>query len=184
MDSYLLRQSRYGPLTMVAPMLLGCFVGDYDSLSQHMSELELRTGTVAWIVRVAAILAGLSILGFAAGLILDSRRVRLALTPWIAAAVLVGMISNGVLVIGSPLHGLYGLPIFSVLLPVAFCAEYQSSWRLTPAFICISTWAAALTLLYMWSLLAGFDPEAYRGLTQRAATLVMFGWFAWVPRRA
>ena len=48
---------------------------------------------------------------------------RCAASLWIAAAFGVGMMSNGILLIGSPLHGFYGLPIFSVLLPPAFTAE-------------------------------------------------------------
>lgn len=171
------------PLIMIAPILLGLWVDDYDSLTQHMSELELRTGAVSWTVRISAFLSGASIFGFALGLLFDDRRVPFAATPWIAAAFGVGMMSNGVFIIGSPLHGLYGLPIFSVLLPLAFSAEYRTTWDLGAGFVRFSSWVAVLNLLYMWSLLVGFDPEDFRGLTQRAATVVMFGWFAFVPKR-
>ncbi|MHC4375749.1 MAG: DUF998 domain-containing protein [Planctomycetota bacterium] len=184
MDSFLLRQARVVPLIMIAPILLGLAVDDYDSLTQHMSELELRAGAVSWVVRISAFLAGASIFGFGLALMLDGRRVRFAATPWIAAAFGVGMMSNGVFIIGNPLHGLYGLPIFSVLVPAAFSAEYRETWGLSRGFVRFSCWFAVLNLLYMWGLLAGFDPEAYRGLTQRAATVVMFGWFAFVPRSA
>ena len=181
MSSLLLRQARVLPLVMVVPILLGLVVDDYDSLAQHMSELELRAGAVSWTVRISAFLAGASIFGFALGLLFDDRRVPFAATPWIAAAFGVGMMSNGVFLIGSPLHGLYGLPIFSVLLPVAFSAEYRETWRLGSGFIRLSCWLAVLNLIYMWGLLVGFDPEGYTGLTQRLATVVMFGWFAFVP---
>lgn len=182
MSSLLFGQARLLPLVMIVPILLGLAVDDYDSLSQHMSELELRTGVVSWAVRISAFLAGASIAGFGLGLMLDERRVRFAATPWIAIAFGIGMMSNGIFLIGSPLHGLYGLPIFSVLLPVAFSAEYREVWGLRAGFIRLSCWLAVLNLTYMWGLLVGFDPEGYTGLTQRLATVVMFGWFAFLPR--
>jgi len=39
--------------------------------------------------------------------------------------------------------------------------------------------AAYVVLVYMWALMAGLDPAATKGLTQRFAVVPMFGWFGY-----
>jgi hypothetical protein len=176
MSKFLFRQALYLPLAaMLVPAVVSWFVPGYSSVSQHMSELELLGGSVASITRVAAIVSGTSIVLFALGLLGYSRRY---LFTALASAVFgLSMISNGIFIMGSPLHGLYGIGLISVLGPAFFAAESQGMGMEPRA----SAWflaAALLTLLYMWLLFAGLDPLPYHGLTQRLAVIVMFGWYS------
>lgn len=173
----LIRQGVIAPLAMALPLILGFFVADYNSLSQHMSELQLRDPWIAWSVRAGAFIAGVSVCLFAIGCSVMHGKFRFSFTSLAAFAFGVGMISNGIFIIGSPLHGFYGLPIFLVLVPAFFVAEFHDifpgKW-----FRDISLLTALLSLAYMWMLLVGFDPPEFRGLTQRAATMISFGWYA------
>ncbi len=85
------------------------------------------------------------------------------------------MISNGVFVMGSPLHGLYGLGFFMVLVPAFFATEVAPA---NSTLRSLSMFAALTIMLYLWLMISGFDPQAFRGLTQRVATLLIFGWYA------
>jgi len=172
----LLRQSVYLPLAaMLVPVASSWFIPDYSSVTQHMSELEMLDGPVVAITRAAAIVSGASIMLFALGLLAYSRRY--AFSALASAVFGLSMISNGIFVMGSPLHGLYGIGLISILGPAFFVAESPSAdldqrtkfWLLS---------ASLLTLAYMWLMFAGLDPVAYRGLTQRLAVLVMFGWYS------
>ncbi len=83
------------------------------------------------------------------------------------------MTSAGIVPMGSPWHGIYGLAILSVLLPVFYSLEFEVS----PIFRQVSFAVSVLGLVYMWFLLVGLDPLDYRGLTQRSHSALSFGWF-------
>lgn len=157
---------------MLVPILIAFFLPGYSSISQHISEVALLDHPIARIQRGAALVTGVSIVLFGAWLLLakDSKYTAIA-------ALLFGatMISNGVFVMGSPLHGLYGLGFFMVLVPAFFAAEIApaNSWLRN-----LSMFVALIIMLYLWLMLSGFDPQAFRGLTQRIATLIIFGWYA------
>jgi energy-converting hydrogenase Eha subunit A len=176
MSKILLKQSIYLPLAaMMVPIAISWFVPGYSSISQHLSELEMLNDPVALATRIAAIVSGTSIILFALGILSYSRRYAFSA---VASAIFgLSMISNGVFVMGSPLHGLYGIGLISILSPAFFVADSFSIdigvrtrfWLLLAAF---------LTLVYMWLMFAGLDPVPYRGLTQRVAVFVMFGWYS------
>jgi hypothetical protein len=172
----LLRQARYLPLAaMLVPVAASWFVPGYSSVSRHMSELEMLGGPVSAITRVAAIVSGASILLFGLGLLGYSRRY--AFTALTAAVFGLSMVSNGVFVMGSPLHGLFGVGLVAVLGPAYFVAESHGI-GLPPRARAWLLAASLLTLGYMWLMFSGLDPSPYRGLTQRLAVLVMFGWYS------
>jgi hypothetical protein len=172
----LLKQSIYLPLAaMLVPIVGSWFVPGYSSVSQHLSELEMLNGPVALVTRAAAIVSGASIILFALGLLSLSRRY--AFSASASAVFGLSMISNGVFVMGSPLHGLYGIGLISILGPAFFVAESYST-DIGVRTRCWLLWAAFLTLVYMWLLFAGLDPVSYRGLTQRVAVFIMFGWYS------
>ena len=184
MANTLLKAGAIAPVMMIIPMIAGLLVGEHNSISQHMSELQLLGGWPLWSVRISAFLAGVAIIVFAVGCLMLKRG--FSWTGLAALAFGIGMASNGIFIIGSPWHGLYGMPIFSLLVPAFFVAEFQAKFSWKP-LIGLSLAASTLNLFYMWFLFAGLDPAAYRGLTQRAATLIMFGWFAvaaWGVKRA
>ncbi|MEM9170505.1 MAG: DUF998 domain-containing protein [Pseudomonadota bacterium] len=173
----LIRQAYIAPLAMLPPIVIGLFVADYNWLAQHMSELQLRAAPIAWTIRIGAATAGVSVFLFAVGCLFLRCGVQFSWTFLAAALFGAGMVGNGVFPIGSPLHGLYGLPIFMSLVPAFFVAEFP---RAAPGgwFRHVSLASAFVSLAYLWGMLIGIEPEAYRGATQRAATLVTFGWYA------
>jgi hypothetical protein len=173
----LIRQAIVVPLAaMLTPILIAFTIPGYSSISQHISETALLHHPIAPIQRLCAILAGASIILFGAGTVwtFGARFLFTALASLIFGA---SLISDGVVVMGSPLHGLYGLAIFMSLVPAFFAAEARPVLRTSP-LILLSMACAAFNLAYMWLMLSGFDPAAYKGLTQRLATLVIFGWFS------
>jgi hypothetical protein len=159
-------------LGMLIPMVVGFFVPGYSSIQQHMSELELLSPDIAMACRVGGIVAGGSIIAFAAALLVQggSRYVFTALAAFIFG---ISMISNGVFTMGSPLHGLYAIGLTVILCPAFFAAERGRGKDV------VSLTVAFLVLAYMWALMTGLDPAATKGLTQRLATLPMFGWFGY-----
>jgi Protein of unknown function (DUF998) len=174
----LLKLSTIFPLVgMLLPMLLGLFQPGYSSISQHMSDLETLHGTAAMATRVGALISGVSIVAFGLALLLK----RSARMPFTAGASFIfgaSMVSNGIFVVGSPLHGLYAIGLSSILVPAFFGAEYPHRSGAAGSDR-LSLSASGLILLYMWLLMTGLDPAAFRGLTQRLAVLPMFGWFSY-----
>ncbi len=177
MNNFLLKQAMVLPLgALLVPMVWGLFAPGYSSLHQQQSELQLLQHPVALAMRIFPVITGVSVLGFAIAVLRQSRPMPFtALTASIVAA---SMVANGLFVAGNPLHGLYGLTIFTVLVPACFSAELRGSWggdrRQTPSLI-----VAIATLLYMWLMVSGLHPPAFRGLSQRLALVVIFGWYTY-----
>lgn len=173
MKDALIKQAIAVPLgAMLVPILIAFFLPGYSSVSQHISEVALLDHPVALIQRLAAFVTGISITLFGIGLFLAKGAKYTAV-----AAVLFGasMVSNGLFVMGSPLHGLYGLGFFMVLVPALFAAETSA---VGSSLRNLSMLVALVIMFYLWLMLSGFDPKAFRGLTQRIATLLIFGWYA------
>jgi hypothetical protein len=174
--SLLIRQAMFVPIVaMLVPILLAFTLTGYSSISQHISETELLHHPIAPIQRICAGLTGISIILFGLGAVLSFGR-RFLFTA--IAALLFGssMISNGVTVMGSPWHGLYGLGLFMSLVPAFFASEARGIFR-NDGTIQLSMACAVFNLAYMWLMIAGLDPPAYKGLTQRIATVVIMGWY-------
>lgn len=170
-----IRQAMFLPLgAMLALIACGFAVPGYQSVSQHLSEMGLIAGWPRHAEQMAAAICGLSILLFSLSLLGQGRR--FVLTGVTSALLGVCMLSNGVFTTGSPLHGMYGVGIFSVLTPLLFQVELgpHASRRIG--------WVARITsllgMLYLWAMVTGLDPAAYRGLTQRLALLPAFAWYA------
>jgi hypothetical protein len=173
MRTTLLRLAAVLPLLgILMPMVSGLFVPGYSSIAQHMSELESMGGTSELMTRVGGFVSGLSIIGFAVAIMLGPTK--LPFTAFAAAIFGVSMVANGYFTYGSPLHGLYGVGIFIVLVPSFFAAETRMRDTVSLA-------TGAITLAYMW--LMPFEPHATHGLTQRIAAIIMFGWFSYASRK-
>lgn len=174
MKSLLIRQAVVVPLAaMLVPMLIAFALPGYSSISQHLSELEMLQHPVAAITRIASITSGVSIILFALGVVLYAPG-RFAFTAICASLAGAAMVSNGVFVMGNPLHGLYGMALFMALVPACLAAELGQIPKLTR----LSLAAAVLTMAYFWLQFSGLDPHGFRGLTQRVAVVVMFGWYS------
>lgn len=155
------------------PMLIGFTVPEYSSVSQHLSELALLDHPIALIIRIADVIMGVSLLLLALGLLLSAPK-RFFFTIVTSCILGASMMSNGLFVMGSPLHGLYGAALILPLAPACFAAEFCENRKI----VTLSLAVALFTMVYLWLMLFGFDPEGFRGLTQRAATLIMWGWYS------
>lgn len=177
MKLILVRQAIVVPLVaMLLPILMAFALPGYSSISQHISEVALLDHPIAIVQRGAAMVTGLSILLFGIGLVLLAPG-NFRFTAVAATAFAASMISNGIVVMGSPLHGLYGLGLFMVLVPAFFAVEFPQEWG-RRRIRNLSMLAALLNLVYMWLMISGLDPAKFTGLTQRIATLIIFGWYA------
>lgn len=178
MKNILIKQAMVIPLAAaLLPILIAFTVPGYSSVSQHLSELAIVDHPIALIIRIADVVMGLSLLLLATGLLLWAPK-RFTFTIITSCIVGASMMSNGVFVMGSPLHGLYGAGLILPLAPACFAAEFarghQRDWKIVKLSLAV----ALFTMVYLWLMLFGFDPEEYRGLTQRIATLVMWGWYS------
>lgn len=168
------QQAVYVPIgAMLALIVFGFTVPGYSSISQHLSELGLLPGLPPRAVQAASGINGAAIVIFSLSLLTEGRR--FALTSLTSTIFGVAMLSNGVFTIGSPLHGLYGIGMFSVLTPLFFLVELgtHSSTRIR----WVSCWTSLLGMAYVWFMVTGQDPPSYHGLTQRIALLPAFGWY-------
>ena len=188
MRSLLVKQAMVIPLAaMLVPILLAFFLPGYSSISQHISEVELLDNPIATIQRIAVIVTSVSIVLFGVGAFRVSSG-RMGFTAVIAVIAGLSFASNAVFIMSSPLHGLYGLGGFSmVLVPAFFAAEIHQlggSRRIRQLSLLI----AAVLMAYLWLMLARFDPAHFRGLTQRLITVVYYGWLSlicyWLSYRA
>lgn len=174
---YLVRQAIVLPLgAMLVSILIAFTAPGYSSISQHISEFALLDHPIAAVQRISAIVTGVSILVFAVGLLMLAPRA-FRFTNIAAGLFAISMMSNGIFTMRTPLHGLYGLGLFMPLVPAFFAAEYP--WREGRKVLSSLSMAAALfNMSYEWLIVSGFDPPGFRGLTQRVATIVIFGWYS------
>ena len=175
---YLIKQATLVPLFFFVPVLVaGFLVPGYDPIGQHASEITLTGSALARaVVNVGAITTGLSCLALALGILLRSRNHYGS--SILVALFGVSMVSNGVYPMGTALHGLYGMGLTLLILPFVACYEWKNE-ILDKRFFTISLIAGCVIFVYMWSMLVGVDPAAYRGATQRIASVFIFGWIAY-----
>lgn len=176
MSKALIKQVQFIPLTaMLLTILSGFFVPGYSSLTQHVSELGIIKHPAAAVMPIAAMISGTSVCLFGLGLLLHPSK-GFGFTAISAIIFGVSYFSAGIFPTGTALHGLYGLTMFYVLVPACFAAELPPANR-SSLLVKVSLLAAFLSLIYMWVLLSGLDPHPTRGVTQRLAILVIFGWY-------
>lgn len=181
MSNPLLKQGWIAALAMILMITLSLFDPLHDPMTQHMSELVSGSPWAAIAIRILPGIMGVSIFLFGLGCF--QRNGGWSWSGLTALLFGAAMLANGIFPAGDPRHGLYGLAVFSVLVPAFYAAEFPGS----AAFKQLSLLTAFIALLYMWGLLAGLEPAEYRGATQRIMSLISFGWFgvaSWVLPRS
>lgn len=176
MSHFMIRQAQFVPLaTVLMVIVTGVLIPGYSSVSQHMSEIGTLDRPVARVLHFGAMVAGASVVLFGIGLKVRHPK---AFNFTALAAITFGIayFASGIFHSGSPLHGLYGLTALYVLVPAFFAAELPAQMR-SPFIVRTSLLAALLSLCYMSFMYAGVEPDAVRGITQRLAALVIFGWY-------
>ena len=88
------------------------------------------------------------------------------------------MVSNGLVPMGNPMHGFYGIGLSLVVLPFICCCELKNVIE-EKYFFNLSIISGIIILIYFWAMLVGLDPLNYHGLTQRLGSIVIFGWIAY-----
>ena len=175
----LLRQGYALPFLFFVPVLIaGFLLPDYSAIAEHGSVMTLSHN--AWarnLVKFGALSSGISCVLLALGLVLNIGK-RVALSAVLMSIFGIGMISNGIWPMGSPLHGLYGAPIVMMILPFALAYEVKGM-PLPTLFFRLTIVAGLVNFVYSWALLVGLDPVEYMGLTQRLASITMFGWLGY-----
>lgn len=177
MNRFLTGQVRIVPVAAISLVVLaGLLTPGYSSLTQHISELGLLPSASGLVMRAGAIIAGVSVAVFGVSLLFLQPQ-KMTFTGLTATLFGISYASGGVFPSGDPLHGLYGMTMLYVLIPGFFAAEAPASVR-SPLLVNVSLVMALLALFYMWLMGSGFEPHALRGVTQRLALAVIFGWHA------
>lgn len=175
---YLIKQATLLPLLFFIPIFIaGSLVSGYDSIKQHASEITLTDfDTAKTFVNIGAILSGLSCIIMAIGIILNFKKF------YISSILLmifgISMVSNGIYPMGTAMHGFYGIGLTIMILPFIACYELKTE-NIEKLFFKISLISGFITFVYFWSMLSGLDPFNYKGLTQRIASVFLFGWIAY-----
>ena len=159
----------------------GWLVPHYNSIAQQASELTLIGGAPRILVDVAAIGVGLFLALFAAGILRVSERpFAFGALAWILFGL--SMASNGIWIMGSPMHGAYGLGLVVMAAPsltmidTGGIADDDSTYWITGI-------VSFIGIFYFWLNTLGYDPAHYRGLTQRIYASLTLLWPAWAAYR-
>ena len=168
------------PLFLLGMGLAGSLAPGYSAMAQHASELSLRSGAPHSVFVGVALLWGLTFIAFGVGLARMTGRRSVGAACWILFGV--AMCSNGIWPMGNPMHGLYSLPLVSLVAPALSLAESERL-RAMRGLWAMTVFVSLAGLLYLWLNLMGLDPQAYRGATQRIFSSINSAWPAYVAWR-
>lgn len=152
----------------------GYYAPGYDWVSQHVSELGPLNGLPLLFERFAAAGTGLFFILFAVGLWFKSD-IKFPVGIWFWIIFGLSMISNGIWLMGSQMHGLYGVGIVN-LIAAALTTLEVPQLRNSKKFYVFTAAVSMLGIIYLWLNLTGLDPQEYRGLTQRLFSSINSLW--------
>jgi hypothetical protein len=123
---FLIKQAYVLPLLFFKPIITaGLLVDDYNWVGQHASEITLTDFSLAkTILNSGAILSGLSCIVLAVGIVINFQRFFISSVLLITFGL--SMLSNGLFPMGNPMHGVYGIGLSLMLLPLASCYELKN----------------------------------------------------------
>ena len=177
--NYLIKQAVVIPILFFVPVFVGGLLTEnYSLIQQHASEITLTESYNAIVViNCGAILTGLSCIVLGLGIVLKFNK--FLLTSILLSIFGVSMISNGIYPMGSILHGFYGIGLSYMILPFVACYELKNE-LMEKAFFRVSLFVGFFVFIYFWSMLVGLDPSNFKGLTQRIASVFIFGWIGYL----
>jgi hypothetical protein len=133
------------------------------------------------MVDIAAIGVGIFLTIFAVGLWrISGKVIAFGALAWILFGL--SMASNGIWIMGNPMHGVYGLGLIVMVAPalsmieVRGIADDDRTYWITGC-ICF------IGVFYFWLNVLGYDPAHYRGLTQRVYASLTLLWPFWAAYR-
>jgi hypothetical protein len=174
-SKYLLVQGHLIWAVSIINIGIGFFIPGFDVLSKSISHVALEAPVFAYIHRIADIVIGLSMLCFAIGVGLSSPS-KFSIASLTSALLGISMISAGIWTLESPLHLLYNLSIFMILIPVCFALEFKNILK-SRHFESFCVLLALLHVFMFWIIYAGFIPGSLNGLIQRLWAIPTMGWF-------
>jgi len=169
------------PAWLIITTLAGFLATDYNPITSHVSVMTLQDSPAHMLANIAALLTGIALIAFGAGIWVHSRRtVSVGALGWLLFGV--AMITNGIWPMGSPMHGFYIIGIFNIIAPAMTLLdirdeELRERMHMATAFVSLSA------MTYLWLALTGFEPDGYSGLFQRVFGSINYFWplaFAWV----
>jgi Protein of unknown function (DUF998) len=159
----------------------GWLVPGYSSIAQQASELTLIGGAPRIAVDLAAIGVGIFLAIFAVGLWRASGKpIAFGALAWILFGL--SMASNGIWIMGSPMHGAYGLGLIVMVAPALSMVEIGGMAEDDRTYW-ITGIVSFIGIFYFWLNTLGYDPVHYRGLTQRIYASLTLLWPAWAAYR-
>ncbi|MGY0393115.1 DUF998 domain-containing protein [Bizionia sp. KMM 8389] len=176
---YLIKQAVIIPILFFVPVFIAGFLTEnYNLIEQHASEITLtNSDTAKSVINSGAILTGLSCILLAIGIIINFKK--FLMTSILLIIFGISMVSNGLYPMGTIMHGFYGFGMSLMILPFIACYELKNE-NIKKVFFKISLICGFVIFIYLWSMLVGLDPANFRGLTQRIASLFIFGWIAYL----
>lgn len=176
---YLIKQALIIPVVFFIPVFIAGFLTDgYNLVEQHASEITLTDfDTAKAVINSGAILTGLSCIVLGIGIFLNFKK--FLITSILLVIFGLSMMSNGLYPMGTIMHGFYGIGLTLMILPFIACYELKNE-NIKQRFFQVSLLCGFVIFLYLWSMLVGLDPTNFRGLTQRIASIFIFGWIAYL----
>jgi hypothetical protein len=173
--AFFVRQGHLIWLFSIVNIGIGFVISGFNPLAQSISEVALEAPLFAYTHRFADIAIGLSMCIFGVALnALTSRKISFSM---ISIGLLgVSMVSAGIWTLESPLHLLYNLSIFMIIIPVVFALELKEKIE-SPPFETFCLITSFVHVFVFWCIYAGFIPQEYNGLIQRAWAVLTMGWF-------
>lgn len=175
LNYWLLKQAHLIWIVSIVNIGIGIIIPGFDFVSKSISYVALEAPIYAYTHRVADIIIGLSMCGFAISMQLKSTN---RFSTAMLATLLFGisMISAGIWTLETPLHLLYNLSIFMIIAPIAFALEFKNIIK-SSAFESICVAVTVLHVFMFWLIYAGFIPQEFNGLIQRLWAIPTMGWF-------
>ncbi|MCC2605978.1 DUF998 domain-containing protein [Planctobacterium marinum] len=175
LDYWLIKQAHLIWLVSIINIGIGVIIPGFDFLAKSISHVALEAPVFAIIHRTADIVIGLSMCGFACAISRTSPN-RFSLASLSTLLLGLSMISAGIWTLETPLHLLYNLSIFMIIVPLAFALEFKNRCHsLKFEYLCMAI--TCLHVFMFWLIYAGFIPAEFNGLVQRLWAIPTMGWF-------
>ena len=178
MDFFIRTLVKQAHLIWIASIInigLGFVIPGFDVFSMRISHVALEAPVYAYTHRLADVVIGLSMCFFALGIQL----MLLSRVSFSMASILlfgISMVGAGIWTLESPLHELYGLSIFLIIVPLAFSLEFKNIIK-SPSFEFFSSALSFLHVFMFWLIYGGFIPSDILGIVQRVWVAPTMGWF-------
>ncbi len=177
MKDILLRQTHLVWIVSIYNICIGFFISGFNPIAKSISHVALEAPFFAYSHRAADVIIGVSMCLFAIA-IQHRHQSKLTLAALSIFLLGVSMVSAGIWTLESPLHLLYGLSIFMIIIPVTFALEFESKRR-SVSFYNFCLVLSFIHVTMFWLIYAGFIPSEYNGLIQRIWAVPTMGWFGW-----